>query len=126
MHKFIVPALLIAVAGILPADVLRLRDGRSLNGRMISASSRQIQFQEDGQTTARTYSLTNVDRVSFGATTAVGSSATSNAPTTPAPAAVASSTNRSRAGAYSIPAGSVIRLRMIDSVNSDKTDIGDT
>ena len=66
MHKFIVPALLVAIASILPADVLRLRDGRSLNGRMITASSRQIQFQEDGQRTAKSYSLTNVDRVSFG------------------------------------------------------------
>src|SRR4051794_14499469 len=97
MHKFIVPALLVAMAGILPADVLSLRDGRALNGRLINASSRQIQFQEDGQRTAKSYSLTNVDRVSFGNTAAVGSSAASNAPVA----------NRARTGAYSIPAGSV-------------------
>ena len=71
MKKIIVPTLLVAIVGVLPADVLRLRDGRSLNGRMISASGRQIQFQEDGQSTAKAYSLTNVDRVSFGNTAAV-------------------------------------------------------
>jgi hypothetical protein len=132
MQKFMIPALLVAMAGILPADVLRLRDGRSINGRMISASSRQIQFMEEGQRTARAYSLTNVDRISFGDTAAIG-----NSNRTPATSSgngsynsesrVPASSTRPRTGSsYSIPAGSVIRLRMIDPVNSDKTDIGDT
>ena len=128
MQKFIVPAMLIAIAGSLPADVLRLRDGRSINGKMISASSRQIQFLEQGQRTARAHSLTNVDRVSFGdpAVTSSSANGSSNGAYSPTNRQSTSPTNRTRAGAYAIPAGSVIRLRMIDSIHSDKTDIGDT
>jgi hypothetical protein len=131
MHKCIVPALLVAMAGILPADVLRLRDGRSINGRLISASSRQIQFIEDGQRSSRSYSVTNVDRVEFGTSANVGSNGpigTSNQSGEYAASSsrVPTDSARARTGNYSIPAGSVIRLRMIDSVNSDKTDVGDT
>jgi hypothetical protein len=132
MRKYVVPALLIAMAGILPADVLHLRDGRSINGRLVSASSRQIQFMEDGQRASRSYSVTNVDRLEFGNTTTVTGSAnnsvrsSSRNDTYAASSRGTTSSTRTRTGNYSIPAGSVIRIRMIDPVNSDKTDIGDT
>ena len=118
MKKSIVPALLILAASSLPADVLHLRDGRTIDGRLVSASSRVVQFLAAGQNTSRTYSVTTIDRVEFGS----GNSTTSQGQHSSG----ASPAVRGRSAAYSIPAGSVVSLRMIDSVNSDRTDIGDT
>jgi hypothetical protein len=65
MNKVIIPILIIASAGLLPADVLYLRDGNSVNGKLMSATSRQIRFLEDGQRAPRTYQITAVDRIGF-------------------------------------------------------------
>jgi hypothetical protein len=111
MHRYAPAALIVIFAGLLPADTLQLRDGRTLNGRLLSASSRQIRFIEEGQTAARNYQVTTVDRITFGPTTSTTTS---------------TGTTRARIGRYTIPADTPIRLRMIDSINSDKTNVGDT
>ena len=131
MHRYIVPALLVTLAGILPADVLRFRDGRTIEGRLISATSRQITFLEQGRTTSRAYQVTAVDGITFGNNGTVETSRQSNAATRDGAyssgTSVRPDNNRStRTGTYSIPAGSVIRLRMIDAVNSDETNVGDS
>jgi hypothetical protein len=132
MGKILAPVLVLACAGLLPADVLFLRDGRSINGRLVSATSRQIRFLEEGQRTSRLHEVTAVERVAFGnasrASSGTSGSSTSSggAYSTRPDSTRSDSTSRSRTGRYSVAEGSVITIRMIDSVNSDQTNVGDT
>jgi hypothetical protein len=128
IRKILAPVLVFASAGLLPADVLFLRDGRSINGRLISATSRQIRFLEDGQRTSRLHQVTAVERLAFGNASRTSSSSTNSSATRPTGAysSRTDSTTRARAGRYSVAEGSVITVRMIDSVNSDQTNVGDT
>lgn len=127
MRKILAPMLVLASVALLPADVLFLRDGRTINGRLISATSRQIRFLEDGQRTARLHQVTAVERLAFG--NAARTSASAPASSTSSNGAYANRTDsntRARTGRYSIAEGSVITVRMIDAVNSDQTNVGDT
>jgi hypothetical protein len=132
MRTISVPVLVFACVGLLPADVLFLRDGRSINGRLVSATSRQIRFLEDGERTSRLHQVTAVERVSFGNASRTSSAASGNlanengAYSTRPDSTRSDSTTRARTGRYSVAEGSVITVRMIDSVNSDQTNVGDT
>ncbi|HYI93484.1 MAG TPA: hypothetical protein VEX68_08070 [Bryobacteraceae bacterium] len=95
----------------LSADTLYLRDGRSVDGKLVSATSRQIRFLPDGERTARTYQLNNIERLGFSESNVAPPSG---------------SRSRARANGPSIPAGSTITVRMIDAVNSNSTDVGQT
>jgi hypothetical protein len=122
MTKLLIPILSIFFGGLLPADVLHLRDGRSIDGKLVSATSRQIRFLSDGERTARTYDLTAVDRLAFNDTGPAGRSTRSSS---------SSDTSRSRLsegqrGSLAVPEGSIITLRMIDAVDSNATNVGDT
>jgi hypothetical protein len=88
---------------MLQADTLYLRDGRTLRGTFISGNSRELRFLPAGGRTQR-FSVADVDRLAFGNP---------------------SSTSRTRATDYgTVPAGAVVTVRMIDSVDSSETDIG--
>jgi hypothetical protein len=137
MRTILAPVLVFTCAGLLSADVLFLRDGRSINGRLVSATSRQIRFLEDGQRTSRLHQVTAVERVAFGdagRTSSGASNSRANGSSTRDSGAYSSrpdssrpdSTTRARTGRYSVAEGSVITVRMIDSVNSDQTNVGDT
>jgi len=137
MGKILAPVLVLACAGLLPADVLFLRDGRSINGRLVSATSRQIRFLEEGQRTSRLHEVTAVERVAFGnasrassgtsgSSTSSGGAYSTRPDSTRSDSTRSDSTSRSRTGRYSVAEGSVITIRMIDSVNSDQTNVGDT
>jgi hypothetical protein len=112
----------IICAGMMSADVLHLRDGKTLDGKLVSATNRQIRFLEEGQRTARNYDLTAVDRISF----ADSVSAANTRSNTTYPAADRASASRARAGNIAVPAGSIVTVRMIDAVNSNSTNVGDT
>ena len=127
MRKLLAPVLVFASAGLLTADVLVLRDGRSINGRLVSATSRQIRFLEDGQRTSRLHEVTAVERVAFGNASRASASAPGDRTSgSGAYSNRSDSTTRARTGRYSVAEGSVITVRMIDSVNSDQTNVGDT
>jgi hypothetical protein len=83
------------------ADTLRLKSGRALWGTFVSGDTNAVQFTgQDGQT--RTYIKQDIASVSFGATTK----------TAAAPATV------------SVPAGTVLIVRMLDGLDSSKTKKG--
>lgn len=118
MRITVTAILMFASCGILPADTLYLRDGRTINGKLVSATSRVIRFQEDGRRASRSHQVTAVERIAFGeagfpaATSGAGSSARSS--------------SRARAGSIAIPEGTVVTVRMIDEINSNATNVGDT
>ncbi|MEJ7605921.1 MAG: hypothetical protein WKF37_06565, partial [Bryobacteraceae bacterium] len=91
---------------------VQLRDGRSIQGTFVSGDSRQIRFLPEGGQT-ESYAVTEVDRVNFGG----GSSSQSSAVTRG---------TRSRGGREMAPSGTTVTVRMIDAINSDTTNVGET
>ena len=129
----------------LQADTLRLRDGRVLTGTLQGATRNDISFRQDGGQTDR-FDLGSVESVSFGSGVNNGvnnqDSRYGNEPrgntvqNRSNPQAQSdryntnndrynTNNNRQNTGAL-IPAGTVIAVRMIDSVDSDSTHAGDT
>jgi Glycine-zipper domain len=95
---------LVLLAGA-SADTLRLRSGRRVEGTFFGADTRQIKFVgPDGQTV--TYALTDVEGITFAATSA------------PPPAALPRPTT------VTVLAGTGLLVRMVDSLDTSKTQTG--
>ena len=90
------------------ADILHLRDGRKVEGTFLGGDSRTVRFiLQDGQ--VGSFAITDAESIIFG--TQAGSAASS----VPAPA-----------DPYTVPHGTVLVVRMIDSVDSDVNKPGET
>ena len=89
------------------ADILHLRDGRKVEGTFLGGDSRTVRFLlQDGQ--VESFAITGVGSIIFG-TQAVSATSSVPAPTpTPVPA-----------DPYTVPHGTVLVVRMVDSVDSD-------
>jgi hypothetical protein len=88
------------------ADTLRLRSGQALEGTFLGADARQIKFLgPDGQ--AKTYALTDVDTITFASAAAAPAAAPPPKPT-----------------AVTVLAGSTLLVRMVDSLDTSKTQTG--
>lgn len=104
-------ALSLLASTSLLADTLYLADGRTLNGTYQGGTSREIQFRVNGGATQR-FSLNSVRNLVLGETQYSSSTNSSEG-------------SRSRSD-NAIPSGTVITVRMIDPVNSNATNVGDT
>jgi len=94
------------------ADILHLRDGRKVEGTFLGGDSRTVRFiLQDGQ--VESFAITDAESIIFG--TQAGSAASSVPTPTPAPA-----------DPYTVPHGTVLVVRMIDSVDSDVNKPGET
>jgi hypothetical protein len=105
-----------------PADTLQLKDGRVVQGKFLGGTQASVQFESSGKIDL--YDVNQVISITFtGAPTS--SSGTRTAPPSPVvdppPAASASS----RGSGVTVPAGTSLLVRMIDSVDSDKNHVGD-
>jgi hypothetical protein len=88
------------------ADTLRFRSGKTIEGTFLGADTRQIKFLgPDGQ--LRTFSLADVETISFAST-----------PAPPAPAPPPKPTK------VTVPPGSTLLVRMVDSLDTSKTQTG--
>ncbi|HET8548641.1 MAG TPA: hypothetical protein VFL57_11580 [Bryobacteraceae bacterium] len=131
MRKLITLLSCISAGALLHADTLYLRDGRALDGTFLSGTSRQVRFLVRGN--SQSYPITSIERITFG---------TSGAPTSTygsgrdgsyrasgsygAPDSTASSGTRARYARATVPAGTVVSVRTIDRINSDKSNVGDS
>lgn len=107
---------LLAFAAVLSADTLRLRNGQSIQGTLLGADPRQIQFLgPDG--VPRAYSISSIAAIQF------GSMVPASPP--PRPAAAPAAPPRPPAARSMIPAGTRIAVRLIDSIDSKKTGAGE-
>jgi hypothetical protein len=112
-EKMKITALAILFAGLVittsaTADTLHLRSGESVEGNFLGADTRQIKFVgPDGQ--VRTYSLTDVEGVTFAANSAPAASK-------PAPAP--------KPTQVTVLAGTPIAVRMVDSLDTKTTQTG--
>lgn len=111
------------------ADTLTLRNGRVVHGEYIGGDARHIKFTVGDR--VETYPVDDVDNLQFG-----GGGAQAAAPQAPPPGAGFAQQPRSDyaqqaaqpAPSYGvqIPIGTKITIRMIDSVNSEQTRLGQT
>ena len=138
MRKLTQITTFIAVFAILAmtafADTLVLKSGEKISGYFEGGSARVIKFRtSDG--VVKDYDLLSVQQIQFGedkaAASTSASSAASRSNTTeprlvPSTERVTRPTSSSAANtAWTIPTGSKIVIRMIDSVNSEKSKVGE-
>ena len=103
------------------ADTLQMKDGRVIQGRFLGGTQASVQFEANGK--IELYDVDQVISITFtGALTP--SSAMQTAPPTPVADASVASTPR-RGPGVTVPAGTTLLVRMIDSVDSDKNHVGD-
>lgn len=100
-------ALLVALAA--SGDTLRLKNGAVIEGTFLGGDARTIRFLgPDG--TPKQHPITDVAAIEFGGTAA--------------PAASASAPAKATTARATIPAGTVISVRMIDSIDAKQTAVG--
>ena len=116
------------------ADTLQMKDGRVIQGRFFGGTQASVQFETRGK--IELYDVNDIISVTFtGAPPAPSAPPAASAapsvppaPAMPPPAPDASGptgTPAANVGAITVPAGSDILVRMIDSIDSDKNHIGD-
>jgi hypothetical protein len=106
---------LLAVAVIASADTLRFRSGLTIEGTFLGADAREIKFLgSDGQ--PKTYPLNVVEGITFGPSSLPASPAPKPAAAAPAP--------KPAPTRATVPAGSAILVRMVDSLDTSKTKTG--
>lgn len=113
---------LFLVAMPVSADTLELKDGRVINGRFMGGTAAQLRFEANGSIDS--YSVDQIVALSFTRTGNYNNSGN----VAPAPAHHRSSTNSVSSGdsqRVTVPAGTTLLVRMIDTVDSSKNHVGD-
>lgn len=123
----LVAALLLA--GTAMADTLELKTGQIIQGKFIGGSSMNIRFQVNGQ--EQVFATKDVLNIGFSDTgeaenVAPQPQAAPMAPPAPAAAAAAPAPPAPAPQVVTIPAGTSVLIRMIDSVDSSQNRIGDS
>jgi hypothetical protein len=109
----LVGAALLLWTGVAQADTLVLRNGKKLDGTLLGASSRQVDFMTaDGQT--QHVPITNIVTISF------------SAPAAPTPAPAAAAPAAVKRASVTIPQGTPIRVVTIDAIDVDASKAGMT
>jgi hypothetical protein len=104
------------------ADDLYLKSGRRVEGTFLGGDSRTVRFLlQDGQ--VGSFAITDVESIIFG--TQAGSAASSAPAPAPVPAPAPAPTP-APADPYTVAHGTVLVVRMIDSVDSDVNKSGET
>lgn len=98
------------------ADTLEFKDGRVIDGKYMGGTQETLRFQSQGQ--IEVYRVADVIALTFGG----ASGAPPPLPSVPSAAPTGPATP---AGSVTVPAGTRLRVRMIDGVDSDRNRIGD-
>ena len=96
------------------ADTLRLKNGSAINGTLLGADTRQVHFMGPDRV-PRAISISSISAIEFG----------SSASAVPAPAPQTSPPPAAPASGVTIPDGTAITVRMIDSIDSKTTGPGE-
>lgn len=111
MRRIFMTLVLAGAVSTAPADVLELKDGGAVDGTYLGGDRSEVKFMaSDG--TLRRYSIENISNIRLGAAEAEKKVATRS---------------RAAVSGYSpktIPMGTVVAIRMIDSVEADFSAVG--
>jgi hypothetical protein len=134
MHRLtqftVVALMLVLIAAPAFADTLVLKSGERVSGYYEGGTARTVKFRaSDG--VAKDYDILTVQQVQFGDAAAArpAAPATSSAEPRLLPGnerVTRPTSSNAAATGFTIPTGSKITIRMIDSVNSETNKIGDT
>ena len=109
------------------ADTLQMKDGRVIQGKFLGGTQASVQFQSGGKIDL--YSVDDIISVTFTGGPAASSTPPAPPPAPPAPSVPMASappgTYAANGGGITVPAGTELLVRMIDSVDSDKNHVGD-
>ena len=110
------------------ADTLHLKDGSNVDGTFLGGDSRQVKFLRSNGS-VKNYSVSDVAELTFGDTPAAASKNDSIAAPRPVPradrAAARNTNNPPRRSSVTIPQGTVVTVRLIDSIDADVTGVGE-
>jgi hypothetical protein len=115
-------AVFIAIPAL--ADTLQMKDGRVIQGKFLGGTQASVQFETNGKIDL--YNVEDIISVTFTAQAheRPAPARESESPEAPAPPARPPAVT-SNSGSISVPAGTHVLVRMIDSVDSDKNSVGD-
>jgi hypothetical protein len=103
------------------ADTLQMKDGRVIQGRFMGGTQASVQFETNGK--IELYDVNQVISLTF---TGVPTASLGLQAAPPASTANPAASNAAKGGpAVTVPAGTSLLVRMIDSVDSDKNHVGD-
>lgn len=118
---------LLSTAALLRADELRLHNGTTVTGSFVGGNTRSVRFiGDDGE--LRTYSVGDIESIHFLSTASAAvpyAPAPSRAPATPARAQPRAGAAAAHQHSATIPGGTVITVRLIDSIDADLTGAGE-
>ncbi|MDH3519617.1 MAG: hypothetical protein OEM49_04100 [Myxococcales bacterium] len=122
-------ALALALASSAGADVLKTRDGRSVEGTFRGATQQEIQFEVGGA--LQIFRIAEVSAIGFSAPSAAATPLAPAAPASagpaearaPSPASAAPALDAPRAA--TVPAGTRLRARLSDSLDPRRSAAGD-
>jgi YMGG-like Gly-zipper len=114
------------LAPLLRADSLKLKDGRTIQGKYLGGTDSQVTFYTDNQ--LQHFAIADIDSITFGDQTSSSSAApASPAPVVQAPPASSQTSSTGTPGAdVLVPAGTHLVVRMIDGIDSNRNQVGDT
>ena len=130
MKRFLslVPVFALVFSGLASADELHLRNGAVISGSFVGGDTRSVRFiGPDGD--VLTYSVGDVKSISFVTTPmapmAPAAPASSASASGAAPVAPSLSNTAPAEPTITVPAGTVVTVRMIDSIDADVTGAGE-
>jgi hypothetical protein len=108
------------------ADTLQMKDGRVIQGRFLGGTQASVQFETRGK--IELYNVDDIISVTFTGPPPASSAppaASMAPPPGPLPAPAPTQYPAANATSITVPAGTDLLVRMIDSVDSDKNNVGD-
>ena len=105
------------------ADTLQMKDGRVIQGTFLGGTKASVQFEANGR--IEEYNVSDVLSVTFTGAPSATSAAPPAMPASPAAPGAAGAAAAAGGSSVTVPAGTSLLVRMIDSVDSDKNHVGD-
>ena len=121
--KYFVAMIALAMMTIAaPADTLRLKGGATVEGTYMGGDSREVKFlRTDGG--VKSYPISEIEQLTFGNSTTAAAPVSPKAPVAPSAPTPPAQSRRSQM--VTVPAGTVVTIRTIDSINTDINGAGE-
>jgi hypothetical protein len=115
---------IVVVGFVASADTLEMKDGTVVHGKYLGGTEFNVRLLVNGK--VEYYAIKDILTLSFDASTSQTPKAAAPAPSTAAPSTNAASVVApSSRNSMTVPAGTVISVRMIDGVDSTTNQVGD-
>ena len=115
------------LAPLLHADSIKFTNGQTIQGKYLGGTDSQVTFYTNNQ--LKHYAISDIDSITFGDTTSTSSAAAAT-PAEPTPAPVVQAPPATAANSTGtdilVPSGTHLVVRMIDGIDSNRNQVGDS